>query len=61
MTKIILKNKLDPKIKNRQQAIIQVLFKNRDLTTKQKQEIFFNPTHPQNLTYQDLGIKKLNY
>lgn len=37
--------------------IVDILLKNRDLTTKLQRQEFFNPKHPKDFSFKDLGIK----
>lgn len=40
------------------EKIIEILLKNRDITTKKKKEEFLNPKDPKDLSVKDVGIKK---
>ncbi len=54
--KWITKHQIPQNAFNRQQAIIDILLKNRSLETQKKRDQFFNDTNPHDITPKDLGI-----
>jgi single-stranded-DNA-specific exonuclease len=54
----ILGNLKKTNLKDRQEELIRVLFKNRDLASPKKRQEFLHPLHPQKLTLKALGLSK---
>lgn len=51
--------KLESKIKPKKaEEVVDILLKNRELTTPRKREEFFKPQHPEEITVRELGISK---
>jgi len=54
--KWLIKHQIPKDTKNRQQAIIDILLKNRNLKTKKQRDEFFNDSNPHDLTPEEIGI-----